>query len=65
MSAPVTLRAARERDVPMLLALINGYALVDCAACPRNTCGDEVAMVRRVSLSPAATAGFTSAGAFE
>jgi amino-acid N-acetyltransferase len=26
MTSPVTLRAARERDVPTLLALINGYA---------------------------------------
>jgi amino-acid N-acetyltransferase len=27
VTAPVTLRAAKERDVPTLLALINGYAL--------------------------------------
>ena len=36
---------------------------VDCAACPKNVCCDEIAMVRRVSVSSAASAGFTSAGA--
>jgi amino-acid N-acetyltransferase len=38
---------------------------VDCAACPQNLCCDEIAMVRSASVSPAATAGFTSAGAFK